>query len=154
MDIHVITLRWLGYTWYIYVIDCVNIPEGRWAFDPLWCNRRHGFKSSRSRRTAPVPPCRSAWKADRSGEVKLEIWKVYSAKYKYGIFVGYTHWQTEGHLLPAIPYLVQKVFEFLSRRPHWNSDLATKSTLACKSLCLFWTLQVWSDQTDAPDINV
>ena len=99
MDIHVITLWWLGYPWYIYVIDCVNIPEGRWAFDPLWCNRRHCFRSSRSRRTAPVPPCRSAWKADRSGKVK--IWKV-CAKYNYGIFVGYTHRQTEGHLIAQI----------------------------------------------------
>ena len=97
MDIHVITLWWLGYPWYIYVIDCVNIPEGSWALDPLWCDRRHGphgFRSSRSRRTAPVPPCRSDWKADWSGEVK--IWKVY-AKYNYGISVWYTHRQTEGH---------------------------------------------------------
>ena len=31
MDIHVITLWWLGYPWYIYVINCISIPEGSWS---------------------------------------------------------------------------------------------------------------------------
>ena len=261
MDIHVITLWWLGYPWYIYVINCINIPEGSccesndlaswmdsiwhalclcttrtpiqgilmfvtsnsfyrkphtfsgcrwarihstslglscqgtpvrlacsrqftqlawlagtgaqggasnvhtpaihsvsrpWAFDPLSCataDTLNGFRSSRSRRTAPVPPCRKPTDQEKS---KYE-------RYMQRITMVYpwdTHRQTEGHLLLTIHYLVRGVSNTSLTGHVENSNSATtwKSTLARRSLCSLWTRLVGSVPPHVPeackDINV
>ena len=78
----------------------------------------------------------------RSGEVK--IWKVY-AKYNNEISVKYTHWQTDGHLLLAIHYLVRGVSNtcLTSSTGHVEIQIVQQRALllvrVCARHCSLWT---------------